>query len=143
MVTEATTDLLKCLTDPTASVKAGMKIKVVFGKDGKAEKTEICPDQPAPAAAVAPENPTETCTSPKDTPEATAPAEKPAERKFTSGDLYSPKDRLIVTQCLLKCWTDLWCNNNTPDSVTFDEAREDILAAVEKDLQRVMNAGSA
>ena len=87
MVTEATPDLLKCLTDPASAVKTGMKIKVIFAKDGKAEKTEICPDQPAPAAApaqkpaqtaqqpapIAPEKPKETCTSPKESP---APAEK-------------------------------------------------------------------
>jgi len=48
MVTEATPDLLKCLTDPNAAIKTGMKIKLVFAKDGKAEKAEICPDQPAP-----------------------------------------------------------------------------------------------
>jgi len=48
MMTEATVDLLKCLTDPNATIKTGMKIKVIFGKDGKAEKAEICPDQLAP-----------------------------------------------------------------------------------------------
>jgi hypothetical protein len=60
------------------------------------------------------------------------------------GRPYTPRnERIIVAQCLLKAWTDLWINTNTPDSVTFDDAREDILKAVEADLQRVMTAGGA
>jgi hypothetical protein len=76
MMSQATVDLLKCLSDPNTTIKTGMKIKLIFAKDGKAEKAEVCPDQPAPAAApaqAAPEKPTETCTSPKESP---APSEK-------------------------------------------------------------------
>lgn len=60
-------DLLKCLTDPNTAVKNGMKVKLLFAKDGKAEKAEVCPDQPAPTAEPpAPEEmPKETCTSPQ------------------------------------------------------------------------------
>ena len=68
MVTEATPDLLKCLTDPNAAIKTGMKIKLVFAKDGKAEKAEICPDQPVPATPATVDKPTETCTSQKESP---------------------------------------------------------------------------
>jgi hypothetical protein len=47
LMSEATADLLKCLTAPDAAIKPGMRIKVIFGKDGKAERVEACPDQPA------------------------------------------------------------------------------------------------
>ncbi len=48
MMTEATEDLLRCLNDPNTAAKSGMKVKLTFGKDGKAMKLEPCPDQPAP-----------------------------------------------------------------------------------------------
>lgn len=83
MMTEATADLLKCLTDPNTAIKNGMKIKLIFAKDGKAEKAEVCPDQPAPAAAaaapIAKEKPTETCTSPKESP--AQPANQPLTKE--------------------------------------------------------------
>jgi hypothetical protein len=59
MMSQVTPDLLKCLTDPNTAVKNGMKVKFIFGKDGKAEKAEVCPDQPAPAI-----KPPVTCTPP-------------------------------------------------------------------------------
>ena len=88
MMSQVTPDLLKCLTDPNTAIKNGMKIKLVFGKDGKAEKAEVCPDQPAPATAPAPaqqpatvatEKPTETCTSPKESP--AQPASQPLTKE--------------------------------------------------------------
>ena len=102
-----------------------------WGKDLEAQQ-EIDPAQPAqkPAAAAAPQQ--ETRTSPE------SPAARPGAR-----DVFTSKDRLIVTQCLMKAYTDLWINTNTPDSVTFDDAREEIIAAVEKDLPRVMEIGGA
>lgn len=50
-------------------------------------------------------------------------------------------ERIIVVECMLKAYCDLWCNTNTPDQITFADAREEILAAVEADLPRVMKAG--
>ena len=76
MMSAATPDLLKCLTGPDPSIKTGMKIKVIFGKDGKAEKAEACPDQPAPVTPAAKEKPAETCTSPKETPAQPGPLTK-------------------------------------------------------------------
>jgi hypothetical protein len=72
MMSQATPDLLTCLNDPNTAVKNGMKVKIVFAKDGKAEKAEVCPDQPTPvtaAALPAAERSTETCTSPALAPE--------------------------------------------------------------------------
>jgi hypothetical protein len=73
LMSEATPDLLKCLAAPDATIKPGVKIKVIFGKDGKAEKVEAFQDQPAPANTVQPAPPKDTCTSPVAVP---APNEK-------------------------------------------------------------------
>jgi hypothetical protein len=43
----------------------------------------------------------------------------------------------------VKAYTELWMSTNTPDSVTFDDAIEDILTAVKRDLPRVMEIGGA
>ncbi|PKG31359.1 hypothetical protein, partial [Methanoregula sp.] len=101
-------------------------------KDLEAQQ-EIAPAQPA--AAAAPEQETRT------SPEGTAPATTKAPQTFTPGDLFSPKDRLIVAQCLVKAYTDLWMQTHTPDTITFAAARNEILDAVEADLPRVMKAG--
>jgi hypothetical protein len=92
MMSEATADLIRCLNDPNTAIKIGMKIKVIFAKDGKAEKAEVCPDQPAPEeqpdpivtrnpAPVTTEQLKETCTSPAAAPVNPAPERKkgPAE----------------------------------------------------------------
>ena len=102
-----------------------------WGKDLEAQQ-EIAPAQPAqnPPAAAAPHQ--EIRTSPEN------PAARPGAR-----DVFTSKDRLIVTQCLVKAYTDLWISTNTPDTVTFDAAREEILEAVKKDLPRVMEIGGA
>jgi hypothetical protein len=60
------------------------------------------------------------------------------------GRPFTPRnEKIIVVQVLIKAYCDLWINTNTPDSVTFADARAEILAAVEADLGRVMNAGGA
>ncbi len=58
------------------------------------------------------------------------------------GRQYQPRnERIIVVECMLKAYCELWCSTNTPDQVTFADAREDILKAVEQDLSRVLKAG--
>jgi hypothetical protein len=55
---------------------------------------------------------------------------------------YAPRnEKMIVVQTMLKAYCDLWCSTNTPDQVTFADAREDILAAIEADLPRILKAG--
>jgi hypothetical protein len=49
--------------------------------------------------------------------------------------------KMIVVQTILKAYCELWINTNTPDQVTFADAREEILSAVEADLPRVLKAG--
>lgn len=100
-----------------------------WGKDLEAQQ-EIAPVQPKPPAAAAPQQETRT------SPESGVTAAQPGAR-----DVFPPKDRLIVVQCLVKAYTDLWCNTNTPDQVTFEDAREDILTAVEQDLPKVLAMG--
>ena len=145
VLSSATTPrLLTELADPVNPVKAGMKVRVVFDKDGNADTIEICPDQPAPPA----EPPNEEKPADKPAPaEPHVPADaapatvaKPSQA-FTPGDLFSPKDRLIVAQCLVKAYTDLWMQTHTPDTITFADARAEILAAVKADLPQVMAAG--
>jgi hypothetical protein len=64
----------------------------------------------------------------------------PASKGY--GKSFQPRnEKIIVAQTLLKCWTELWFNTITPDSVNFDQARDEILTAVENDLERVMKAG--
>ncbi|MCK9580802.1 MAG: hypothetical protein M0Q92_10195 [Methanoregula sp.] len=120
--------LLDYLAEPGILLKVGMKVKVVFAKDGNADVIEICPDQPAAEQQQnQPGTQTETSTSP----------ESPA-------DIFPPKDRLIVAQCLLKAWTDLYISGHPGeayDSKNFADARKEILAAVENDLPRVMAMG--
>jgi len=55
--------------------------------------------------------------------------------------VFERNDKLIVVQTMLKAYCELWCSTNTPDQVTFADAREDILAAIEADLPRVLKAG--
>lgn len=52
-------------------------------------------------------------------------------------------ERLIVTQVLLKSWTDLYVASSFPDTdfLDFNKARKAILQAVEEDVDRVMKAG--
>jgi hypothetical protein len=109
-----------------------------WGKDLEAQQ-EIAPAQPAqkPSAAAAPQQETRT------SPESSAPATARSTDRPGPRDIFTSQDRLIVTQCLMKAYTDLWINTNTPDSVTFDDAREEIIAAVEKDLPRVMEIGGS
>lgn len=52
-------------------------------------------------------------------------------------------EKLIVAQCLLKAYTDLYIASNPPDGIGFNSGREEILKAVETDLPRVMRAGGA
>jgi hypothetical protein len=57
---------------------------------------------------------------------------------------YQPRnEKLIVAQMLTKCWSDLYIHSNPPDDLDFDKGREDILAAMEQDIDRVMKAGGA
>jgi hypothetical protein len=107
-----------------------------WGKDLEAQQ-EIAPAQPVqkPAAAAAPQQETRT------SPESSAPATARSTDRPGPRDIFTSKDRLIVTQCLVKAYTDLWVSTNTPDSVTFDDAIEDILTAVKRDLPRVMEIG--
>lgn len=60
---------------------------------------------------------------------------------FATRDLFTPKDRLIVAQTLVKAYTDLWINTNTPDTVTFEAARKQILAAIGEDIDKLMGIG--
>jgi len=101
-----------------------------WAKDLEAQQ-EIAPAQPAQKPASAAATQQETRTSP----------ESPTAARPAPSDIFPPKDRLIVVQCLVKAYTELWCNTNTPDSVTFGDARKEILAAVEQDLPRVMAMG--
>jgi len=100
-----------------------------WGKDLEAQQ-EIAPAHPAQNPPAAAGQQQETRTSPEN------PAARPGAR-----DIFPPKDRLIVAQTLVKAYTELWCNTNTPDQVTFKDAREDILAAVEEDLPKVLAMG--
>lgn len=111
-----------------------------WAKDLEAQQEIAASDQPEPIST---QNPapvtTEQVKTQKETrtsPESPAPAAGPGPR-----DIFQPKDRLIVAQCLLKAYTDLWAITITPDTVTFDNAREEILAAVQKDLPRVLKMG--
>ena len=62
----------------------------------------------------------------------------------SGGRPYVPRnEKIIVAQCLLKAYVDLWPNCHTPDTVSFADAREEILKAVEADIGRVMKAGGA
>lgn len=47
-------------------------------------------------------------------------------------------DVLIAAEVLLKAWTELWPNCNTPDTITFKDARKDILDAVKEDLPALL-----
>ncbi len=144
-----TPSLLNTLAAHDCPIKTGMKVKVIFAKDGNADKIEICPDQPAlieeqPAAKPAVAEPEPATVAQQETrtsPDSIAPATTKAPQTFTPGDLFSPKDRLIVAQCLVKAYTDLWMQTHTPDTITFAAARNEILGAVEADLPRVMKAG--
>jgi len=65
-------------------------------------------------------------------------------QKGGAGKPFVPRnEKLIVVQVLIKAYSDLWMNTNTPDQVLFEDAREDILKAVEKDIDRVMKIGGA
>lgn len=60
------------------------------------------------------------------------------------GRQFQPRnEKLIVAQCLVKAYTDLYIASNPPDGVDFNTGRETILAAVEQDVDRVMKAGGA
>jgi hypothetical protein len=50
-------------------------------------------------------------------------------------------EKLIVAQCLVKAYTDLYIASNPPDGLDFENGRKEILAAVEQDVDRVMKAG--
>lgn len=54
---------------------------------------------------------------------------------------FSEKDKLIVAQVMLKCYTDLWIATakvEEPKDGMFDEARASILLAVKADLKTMM-----
>jgi pyruvate/2-oxoglutarate dehydrogenase complex dihydrolipoamide acyltransferase (E2) component len=105
----------------------------------KAKTSGFSDPTPGPAPAAAPAAAQKDCTS----PESSAPAAAKKSDEPGPRDIFSPRDRLIVAQCLVKAYTDLWCNTHTPDSVTFDDARKEILAVVKEDLPRVMEIGGA
>lgn len=65
-------------------------------------------------------------------------------RKQGGGRPFQPRnEKLIVAQCLVKAYTDLYIASNPPDGVDFNTGRETILAAVEVDVDRMMKAGGA
>jgi hypothetical protein len=87
-----------------------------------------------------------------DLPYKSRPADFPKMQRHggqQGGRPYTPRnEKIIVAQCLLKCWTELWqhtniINQNPDHDKTFADARAEILEAVEADLQRVMTAGGA
>jgi hypothetical protein len=54
----------------------------------------------------------------------------------------SPRnERMIVVECMLKAYIDLWQSTHAPDTVDFADARIEILDAIEADLPRVLKAG--
>jgi hypothetical protein len=60
---------------------------------------------------------------------------------------FQPKrnERLIVTQMLVKTWSEVYIRSKFTDvecTVDFDIARRDILQAVEEDIDRVMKIGA-
>jgi hypothetical protein len=46
--------------------------------------------------------------------------------------------RAIMKSVLIKAWTSLWMQTNTPDTVTFEDARREIRKAVDEDLPWAM-----
>jgi hypothetical protein len=50
----------------------------------------------------------------------------------------SNRDRLIVAQTLVKAWTELYVETLAPDEINFDTARQEILKAVEHDVEEIM-----
>jgi hypothetical protein len=50
-------------------------------------------------------------------------------------------ERLIAAESLLKSYVDPWRMTNTPDQVTFKNARDEIKTAVEEDLPWLMKQG--
>jgi hypothetical protein len=63
------------------------------------------------------------------------------------GKPFTPRnERIIVAQMLVKTWTELYISGHPGeayDSKNFAEAREEILKAMEADVDRVMKAGGA
>jgi hypothetical protein len=60
------------------------------------------------------------------------------------GNFKPRNERLIVTQMLIKTWTELYFHTDImacDGALHFDEARKDILNAVEQDIDRVMKIG--
>ena len=59
------------------------------------------------------------------------------------GNFKPRNERLIVTQMLIKTWTELYFHTVVEANLrtAFDEARRDILNAVEQDIDRVMKIG--
>ena len=52
-------------------------------------------------------------------------------------------ERMMTAGMLMKCYTELWINIETPGSVSFDTARQQILKAVEEDVDEVLRIGGA
>lgn len=60
------------------------------------------------------------------------------------GKTFTPRnEKLIVVQALTKAYCELWMSTNTPDHVSFEDARAEILKAVEADLPTLMRLGGA
>jgi hypothetical protein len=50
-------------------------------------------------------------------------------------------EKLIAAESLLRSYTELWKMTNTPDQVSFEDARREIKAAVDEDLPWLMGKG--
>lgn len=71
------------------------------------------------------------------------PDDWPASQHGGGGWKGQPRnEKLILVEVMLKAYAELWPNCHTPDTVTFKAAREEILAAVEEDLPRVLKMGA-
>lgn len=70
------------------------------------------------------------------------PAAAPqAIKDHVCGCTFTPKDKLIVAQTMLKAYTDLWIATSPADAVKaglFDEARAEIMMAIMKDINTLM-----